>query len=129
MIIKATLIGLVIVLIVVVAMSYYVNKEGFDNITAAASPKVVVDTKVNDIFLDIIANTTDGSTIRGVKILYNSTVPVLSAGQSTDSSLALDLVIPPTPFTVYNKLLTSLQNGFKYYLVRSFSEFLKAIGG
>jgi hypothetical protein len=37
MIIKATLIGLVIVLIVVVAMSYYVNKEGFDNITAVAT--------------------------------------------------------------------------------------------
>ncbi len=37
MIIKATLIGLIIVLIIVVAMSYYVNKEGFDNITAAAS--------------------------------------------------------------------------------------------
>jgi hypothetical protein len=37
MIIKATLIGLVIVLIVVIAMSYYTNKEGFDNITAAAA--------------------------------------------------------------------------------------------
>ena len=119
MIIKATLIGLVVILIVVIAMSYYSNKEGFDNITAAATPKVVVDTKVNDIFLDIIANTTDGSTIRGVKIVYNSTVPVLSAGQSTDSVLAFDLVVPATPFTIYNKLLSSLQNGFKYYLVTS----------
>ena len=40
MIIKATLIGLVVILIVVVSMSYYVNKEGFDNITAAAIPAI-----------------------------------------------------------------------------------------
>jgi hypothetical protein len=37
MIIKAILIGLVVILIVVIAMSYHVNKEGFDDITAAAS--------------------------------------------------------------------------------------------
>ena len=33
MIIKLTLIGLVLVLIGVIAMSYYVNKEGFDDIS------------------------------------------------------------------------------------------------
>lgn len=33
MIIKLTLVGLVLVLIGVIAMSYYVNKEGFDNIS------------------------------------------------------------------------------------------------
>lgn len=37
MIIKLTLVGLVIALIAIVASSYYVNKEGFDNITATAS--------------------------------------------------------------------------------------------
>ena len=40
MIIKATLIGLVVILIIVVSMSYYVNKEGFDNITATAIPAI-----------------------------------------------------------------------------------------
>ena len=42
MIIKATLIGLVVILIVVVAMSYYTNKEGFDDITAAATGAIPV---------------------------------------------------------------------------------------
>ena len=33
MIIKATLITLVVILVVVITTSYYVNKEGFDDIT------------------------------------------------------------------------------------------------
>ena len=37
MIIKATLITLVVILIVVIATSYYVNKEGFDDITNTSS--------------------------------------------------------------------------------------------
>ena len=33
MIIKATLVTLVVILVVVIATSYYINKEGFDDIT------------------------------------------------------------------------------------------------
>jgi hypothetical protein len=131
MIIKLTLVGLVLVLILVIATSYYVNKEGFDDISnlskelgnaintvsSNSTPRVVVTTEVDDIFLNINANTTDGSTIYGAKILYNSSTPVLSPGQTTDSTLALDLVIPPTTFTVYNKPLSAFQNGYKYYIV------------
>lgn len=139
MIVKFTLVGLVLVLIGVIAASYYVNKEGFDDISngylsnlsnelssavntvssdiSGSSPRVVVDTQIDDIFLNINANTTDGSTIYGAKILYNSSIPVLSSGQTTDSTLAIDLVIPPTSFTVTNKPLSFFQNGFKYYIV------------
>ena len=139
MIIKATLITLILVLIVVIATSYYINKEGFDDISngyytklskdlgsavntiapdvSGSGPRVVVDTQIDDVFLNINANTTDGSTIYGAKILYSSTVPVLSSGQTTDSTLAIDIVIPPTSFTVTNKPLSFFQNGFKYYIV------------
>jgi hypothetical protein len=139
MIVKFTLFGLILLLIVVIAASYYTNKEGFDDISngylskisndlssavntvstdvSSSSPRVVVDTQIDDVFLNINANTTDGSTIYGAKILYNSNIPVLSSGQTTDSTLAIDLVIPPTSFTVTNKPLSFFQNGFKYYIV------------
>jgi hypothetical protein len=141
MIIKATLGTLLLILVVVIAVSYYVNKEGFDDISngylssisndlgsaiktvstdmSDSKPRVVVNTQVDGIFLNINANTTDGSTVYGAKILYNSTVPVLSVGQTTDSALAMDLVIPPTSFTIYNKPLSDFKNGFKYYIVPS----------
>jgi hypothetical protein len=114
--IKFTLFTLIILLVCVIILSYYFNKEGFDNISSA-KPRVIVTTVVDGIFLDINANTTDGSTIYGAKILYNSSTPVLSTGQSTDTTLALDVVIPPSSFTVYNVPLSSLQNGYKYYIV------------
>lgn len=114
--IKFTLFTLIILLIGVIATSYYVNKEGFDNISNS-TPRVTVTTNIDDVFLNINANTTDGSTIYGAKILYNSSTPVLSPGQSTDSTLAFNLVISPTPFTIYNKPLSFFQKGFKYYIV------------
>jgi hypothetical protein len=114
--IKFTLFTLIILLVCVISLSYYFNKEGFDNISSA-KPRVIVTTVVDGIFLDINANTTDGSTIYGAKILYNSSTPVLSTGQSTDTTLALDVVIPPSSFTVYNVPLSSLQNGYKYYII------------
>ncbi len=114
--IKFTLFTLIILLVCVIGLSYYFNKEGFDNISSVTS-RVIVNTEVDGIFLDINANTTDGSTIYGAKILYNSSTPVLSTGQSTDSTLALNVVIPPSSFTVYNVPLSELQNGYKYYIV------------
>ncbi len=114
--IKFTLFTLIILLVCVISVSYYFNKEGFDNISSA-NPRVIVNTEVNGIFLDINANTTDDSTIYGAKILYNSSTPILSTGQSTDSTLALNVVIPSSSFTVYNVPLSELQNGYKYYIV------------
>jgi hypothetical protein len=43
MIIKATLITLILILIVVVAMSYHINKEGFDDITNSYYNKLSAD--------------------------------------------------------------------------------------
>ena len=40
MIIKATLITLVVILVVVITTSYYVNKEGFDDITNNVFPEL-----------------------------------------------------------------------------------------
>ena len=50
MIIKLTLIGLVLVLIGVIAMSYYVNKEGFDDISNGSYDELILNSKI--ILLD-----------------------------------------------------------------------------
>lgn len=130
MVIKATLFTLLVLLVLVVASSYYVNKEAFEDITAGkAIPgetrKINLTTQQDGIFLNIIANTTDGSTIYGAKLLYcfagrdSQCSPILKPGESTDDALALDLVIPPTPWIIANPPLTQLRDNHKYYLVTS----------
>ena len=114
---------LTIILILVallIAYRYYSNIEGFTtdlkllNITTHITPKPgYIDN------FRIVANTTNNTTIRGVKILYSSVTPVLAPGQSTDSSLALNLVIPPTSFPILNKPVSNLKNNHKYYFVTS----------
>jgi len=49
MIIKLTLFGLIVLLVAVIAMSYYVNKEGFDNITSE-TPATISLAKLQQLF-------------------------------------------------------------------------------
>jgi hypothetical protein len=111
---------LTIILILVallIAYRYYSNIEGFTTDLKLLNITARIDT--NDGYFDIVANTTNNTTIRGVKILYSSVTPVLAPGQSTDSSLALNLVISATPFLILNKPVYTLKNNHKYYFVKS----------
>lgn len=111
---KPTIIGLLIVLVLIIVYQFYKISEGF-----SSGSRIVATTQRNGEFIDIIANTVDGSTLRGIKILYNSGIPVLPPGQSTDTSLALNLVVSPTSFPIMNKPLNAMKNGYKYYFVTS----------
>jgi hypothetical protein len=110
-----TIILLLIALLI--AYMYYSNIEGFTTERTRLNIIARIDTK--DGYFDIVANTTNNTTIRGVKILYSSVTPVLAPGQSTDSSLALNLVISGTPFQILNKPVYTLKNNHKYYFVTS----------
>jgi hypothetical protein len=131
MIIKATLFTLIIILVVVITTSYYVNKEGFDNITTSASSspqKVAITLKQNSVFLNVFGNTTDGTTINNAKFLYNSTIPVLSAGQKTDSSFGSDITITPVQSLLMTYPLNTVKTGVKYYIVSSeVSEYVEGV--
>ena len=59
MILKFTLLGLVLVLVVVIAVSYHVNKEGFDDISNGYYTKLSKDlgSAVNTIAPDVSTDT------------------------------------------------------------------------
>jgi hypothetical protein len=109
-----TIILLLIALLI--AYRYYSNIEGF---TTEVKLLNITTNIGSDGYFDVVANTTNNTTIRGVKILYSSVTPVLASGQSTDSSLALNLVISGTPFPILNKPVYALKNTHKYYFVTS----------
>jgi hypothetical protein len=115
MVIKLTLLGLFVLLIIVIALSYYSNKEGFENI--ASSNIVTVTTDIDNKYVNINGNTTNGTTIYNAKILYNTDIPVLQNGQPTNANLALNVVIPPTSWIIANPPITEMKNGHKYYIV------------
>jgi hypothetical protein len=112
---KASIIGLLILLILIIIYQYCKISEGF----IIGGPRITAFTKRNGIYVDIIAKTTDGSTIRGVNIVYNSGIPVLPAGGSTDSSIGLNLVVSPTEFPITNEPLNNMKDGYKYYFIQS----------
>jgi hypothetical protein len=111
---KASIIGLLILLILIIVYQFYKISEGF-----VGEPRITAVPKRNGKYIDIIAKTTDRSTIRGVNILYNYSIPVLPAGGSTDSSLDLNLVVSPTEFPIANELANNMKEGHKYYFVQS----------
>jgi hypothetical protein len=121
MIIKATLCTLMIILVAVIAISYYVNKEGFEDITASAvsssSPLVILEACSDDIWLNIKAKTKDGSIINGAKLVYNSTCKTVDSGSTSDSVLVDNLTIPSTLSTIATVPLTALNEGKSYYLI------------
>lgn len=112
---KASVIGLLILLILIIVYQYYKISEGFAN----SGPRITAFTRRNGIYTNIIAKTTDGSTIRGVNIVYNSTIPVLPPGGSTDSSIDLNLVVSPTEFLITNEPFNNMKDGYKYYFIQS----------
>lgn len=61
MIIKLTLCGLIIVLIAVLAISYYMNKEGFDDIPVQATGKFLIEMEAADGNGDDKGNSSDGA--------------------------------------------------------------------
>jgi hypothetical protein len=121
MIIKVTLCTLTIILVAVIAISYYVNKEGFEDITAASSggssPPVVLEACSDDIWLNIKAKTKDGSTITGAKFVYSSTCKTVDSGSVSDSILVDNLTIPAALSVIATVPLTSLNEGKTYYLI------------
>ena len=117
MIIKATLCTLLIILVAVIAVSYYVNKEGFENITSSATPGVVLAGCSDGTSFNVKAKTKDGSTITGAKLVYSSTSNTIDTGAQSDSVLADNLTIPPTLDVIKSIPLTSLTDGKTYYLI------------
>jgi hypothetical protein len=117
MIIKATLCTLLIILVAVIAISYYVNKEGFQDITASATPGVVLAGCSDGTSFNVKAKTKDGSTITGAKLVYSSTSNTIDTGAQSDSVLADNLTIPPTLDVITSIPLTSLTDGKSYYLI------------
>lgn len=117
MIIKATLCTLLIILVAVIAISYYVNKEGFEDITASATPGVVLAGCSDGTSFNVKAKTKDGSTITGAKLVYSSTSNTVDTGAQSDSILADNLTIPPTLDVIKSIPLTSLVDGKTYYLI------------
>ena len=81
MIIKLTLVGLVLVLIGVIAMSYYVNKEGFDDISNGYLNNISGDLKnaMNTVTTDTTAavNAATGNSTNASQGVTNS-VPAIS---------------------------------------------------
>lgn len=78
MIIKLTLVGLVLVLIGVIAMSYYVNKEGFDNISNDYLSGLSLSSAINTVSTDASSaiGTPASSTTTTTTTDGNSTTPV-----------------------------------------------------
>jgi hypothetical protein len=117
MLIKATLCTLLIILVAVIAISYYMNKEGFEDITSGATPGVVLAGCSDGTSFNIKAKTKDGSTITGAKLVYSSTSNTVDTGAQSDSVLAGNLTIPPTLDVITSVPLTSLSDGKTYYLI------------
>ncbi len=117
MIIKATLCTLLIILFAVIAISYIVNKEGFEDITSSSTPGVVLAGCSDGTSFNVKAKTKDGSTITGAKLVYSSTSNTVDTGAQSDSVLADNLTIPPTLDVIKSIPLTSLADGKTYYLI------------
>lgn len=117
---KASIIGLLILLILIIVYQYYKISEGFVN---EPKPRVIAEVIANTTskppFIEVLANTTDSSTILDAKILYNSTIPILQSGQRTDSVLTLNTTIRPTTAQITKKMPVQMNNGHKYYIVSS----------
>lgn len=117
MLIKATLWTLLIMLVTVIAISYYMNKEGFEDITSSAASGVVLAACSDGTSLNIKAKTKDGSTITGAKLVYSSKSNTVDTGAQSDSILADNLTIPSTLDIITSVPLTSLSDGKTYYLI------------
>lgn len=121
MYIKVTLCTLLIALVLVIATSYYANKEAYEDLTNPNNvvTRITLTTQMDPPYVNIMGNTNDGSTIYGAKLLFNNKIPVLGTGEKAHDSLAVDMVIPPTPWIIANPPITAMKNGWKYYLVPS----------
>ena len=84
----------------------------------AAIPIIIISQKVNNNVMNIMINTTDGSTINNANIVYNSSIPVLSRGQSSNALLHTIKTISSVP-SVTNVPLDKLKDGYKYYVINS----------
>lgn len=116
--IKVSFAMLLILLVLIILYQYYSISESFVNETKPrVIAEVVVNTKSKPPFIEVLANTTDSSTIFDAKILYNSTIPILQSGQRTDSALTLNTTIRPTTEQITKKMLVQMKNGHKYYIV------------
>lgn len=116
MLIKATLCTLLIILVAVITVSYYVNKEGFEDITSSSSGVVLAGCS-DGVSFNIKAKTKDGSTITGAKLVYSSTSNTINTGAQSDSILVDNLTIPPTLDVIASVPLTSFTEGKSYYLI------------
>lgn len=116
MLIKATLCTLLIILVAVIIVSYYANKEGFEDITSSASGVVLAGCS-DGVSFNVKAKTKDGSTITGAKLVYSSTSNTIATGAQSDSVLVDNLTIPPTLDVIASVPLTSFTEGKSYYLI------------
>jgi hypothetical protein len=89
MIIKLTLIGLVLVLIGVIAMSYYVNKEGFDDISNGYLNNLSNDlsSAINTVSSDVSSVVTDNTAAnQGINSIPAQTDPVSTIPDTTTNT-------------------------------------------
>jgi hypothetical protein len=78
MIVKLTLFGLVLVLIVVITLSYYTNKEGFDDISNSFFSGISND-------LSSAVNTVSSDVSSGVSTISNDASSMMNSGNSQGS--------------------------------------------
>ena len=119
---RTTLVGLIIILIITISLSYYVNKEGFEDSNAqiivnAVDSRTIPATSTLPPTVDIYAHTTHGGTYSNTNILYNSTKPKLTIGDSTDSMLGSISEINAKDNIVYSASLDKFKDGYTYYIV------------
>lgn len=99
MIIKATLGTLILILIVVIVSSYYINKEGFDDITNASAVKSEVSVPVNS---STVATPNAPATTNDTVSVTGATKDVLnpSSVASTAAPIAPVALIVPAPSAI-----------------------------
>lgn len=83
MIIKLTLTGLILLLVVVIAASYYTNKEGFEDVFKDISPDLSNAIKTVDTELEVSIDSNNGSSDSNATS-SNSTTPQSTTPQRND---------------------------------------------
>lgn len=101
MIIKITLFGLVLLLVVVIVASYYVNKEGFDNLPAPVPPKLVVPAVAMPLAPSVapLAPSVAPSVPSVAPLAPSAAVPRMSKPLPTDPSPLANLMPHSTTYT------------------------------
>lgn len=119
MILKATICSLCILLVAVVIASYYVNKEGFDNITKAAPVKVPVKGKA-----PITLAPSSASDIK--KHLDSNSQPAPFSSTAGDHALTSGSSLPPKRNDVTPEVSIS-DTGYTAMALQQKSDLLKDI--